>query len=444
MDLIQTYRECLLADLGRARDSVPVLQARLRALRAQYGGRDLVRVLRPKLLSEGDAAELDYVCGVLSGIARRLASRIMAVPALQDFIGLTEGERRLIAPEPLVPEAAPLTRWDSFLTPDGPRFVELNAEAPAGGGYGDMISEAFLENPVVDAFVRRTGARPTPTREAILHDLLTGWRAAGRTSKPRILITDYLDVSTTNEFLILQDYFRRRGFDCTVEDPRKLDYRDGKLYAKSEPFDLVYRRVLVNEFLDRERDVQALFQAYRDRAVVMINPFRCKLLHKKTSFALLTGDGPEGDGFLTAEESRVVRKHVPWTRKVRETKTSYDGKIVDLIPFLRANRGRMVVKPSDEYGGRGVVLGWCVDETAFDAALTEALHGDWVAQERVPAQEEPYPAFDRELAEVPMIVDLDPYVSFGRVRGVLARLAAGQISNVTSGGGQVPVFTVPD
>jgi hypothetical protein len=43
-----------------------------------------------------------------------------------------------------------------------------------------------------------------------------------------------------------------------------------------------------------------------------------------------------------------------------------------------------------------------------------------------------------------MIVDLDPYIYLGQVSGVLARLAAGALCNVTSGGGQVPVFLAPD
>ena len=79
----------------------------------------------------------------------------------------------------------------------------------------------------------------------------------------------------------------------------------------------------------------------------------------------------------------------------------------------------------------------------FEATLREALSGHWVVQELIAPREEPFPHFDRELEEVPMVVDLDPYVYFGRVRGVLARLATGAISNVTSGGGQTPVLVVP-
>lgn len=38
--------------------------------------------------------------------------------------------------------------------------------------------------------------------------------------------------------------------------------------------------------------------------------------------------------------------------------TQHDGQDVDLLPFVQANRERLVLKPNDEYGGKGVVLGW--------------------------------------------------------------------------------------
>ncbi|HYC77779.1 MAG TPA: hypothetical protein VEI02_09145 [Planctomycetota bacterium] len=443
MDAIRLFRSLLDRDLPRWRDSVPVLRTRLRELRARYGDRELVRTLRPKFLSESEYAEIEYVCGVLSGATRRLADRILAEPALRAFLEVSEGEARLFAPEPLVPDPAPFTRWDSFLGPDGPRFVELNAENPAGAGYADAISAAFEEHPLTAEIRRRTGGRFLPMREAVLHDLLLAWRAAGKTSAPRILITDYLDLPTVDEFYILRDYFRARGFRCEVEDPRRLDYVDGRLIAHGAPFDLVYRRVLVNEFLARESEVRPLFEAYRDRAIAMVNPFRCKLLHKKTLFALLTGDGPAGAEWMTAEEKRVVARHVPWTRKVRETKTEVDGRTVDLLQYLLLQRERVVLKPADDYGGRGVTLGWAVDRATFEDVLLEATKGHWVAQLRVATTDEPFPLFDRDLEDAPMTVDLDPYVHFGRVRGTLARLAAGAISNVTSGGGQVPVLVIP-
>jgi hypothetical protein len=443
MDPIAIYDELLAVRRDEAAASIPRLAEELRRRGAQYGGRDLVRVLRPKFVTSGEYATLVYACGVILQAARRLAERVLHSKELRAFVGLSDGETRLIGPKGRVADPCVLARLDSFQTPNGPRFVELNAEAPAGGAFSDAIAGAFAELPIVAEFAKRTGAFMVPNRDRLLETLLVCWSAAGGRGRPSILVTDYLDARTVNEFHLVAEHFRRAGFACVVEDPRRLEYRGGRLYAQGRTVDLVYRRVLANEFLEREAELASLWSAFRDGAVVMVNPFRCKLVHKKVTFALLTGDGGD-DGWLTAEERRVIREHVPWTRKVRETRTTYAGRTVDLLPFVAENRDRFVLKPSDEYGGKGVVLGWQTGADEFESALAAACRAHWVVQERVEPVEEPFPVFEPPLASATMTVDLDPYLYFGHVHGVLARLAAGSISNVTSGGGQVPVMVVPE
>lgn len=442
MDPITIFDELLARERSGAAAAIPKLREDLRKGGAQYGGRDLVSVLRPKFVTSGEYATLEYVCGIIMQAARRLSDRILQSKDLQAFVGVSEGEARLIEPAGHVPDPCVLARLDSFQTAEGPRFVELNAEAPAGGGFGDVIAGAFEEFPTIRRFQEATGAWMVPNRDRLLETLLVCWRAARGARKPSILITDYAEARTIEEFRIIAEHFREAGFECTVEDPRKLDYKDGKLFAQGRLVDLVYRRVLANEFLDREKELVALWSAYRDGAVVMVNPFRCKLVHKKVTFAILTGDG---DGsWMTAEERKVIETHVPWTRKVRETKTTWRGKTVDLLPFVLESRERFVLKPSDEYGGKGVYLGWETDSATFERALRDACSGHWVVQERITPIEETFPAFEPALAPVKMTVDLDPYLYFGHMHGMLARLAAGSISNVTSGGGQTPVMVVPD
>jgi hypothetical protein len=46
----------------------------------------------------------------------------------------------------------------------------------------------------------------------------------------------------------------------------------------------------VNELLDRKEQLQPLLRAARDRAATIVNPFRCKAIHKKAIFAVLTDD----------------------------------------------------------------------------------------------------------------------------------------------------------
>jgi hypothetical protein len=442
-ELIALYRSLLDADLPRWQAEVGPLRRRLVESGATYGERELLRVLRPKLLGSGDYLYLDYVSGVIMGALRRLAARAVDDPGLLDFLGVSAEERRLLAPEPLCPDPVAFARLDAFMTAEGFRVVEANVECPAGPGYADRTLEEMLGLALVQEFQRRTGAYPIPTREGFLRGLLMAWHAAGRRGRPRVLITDYLDLPTAPEFHMLADYLRAHGFEAVVEDPRRLEYRAGALVAQGTTIDLVYRRVLVNEFLERADEVRPLFEAYRDRAVVMVNPFRAKLAHKKTSFALLSGDHLDPQ-WLTPEERRVVDRHVPWTRRLRPGRTVYRGAVVDLVELVASRRQDFVLKPNDDYGGRGIVLGWEGDDAGFQRSLEAALDRDYVVQERIRTVEEPFPVLDRDLADQPMVVDLDPYVYLGRVHGVLARLSAGALCNVTSGGGQVPVLFLPE
>jgi uncharacterized circularly permuted ATP-grasp superfamily protein len=133
---------------------------------------------------------------------------------------------------------------------------------------------------------------------------------------------------------------------------------------------------------------------------------------------------------------------------VEEKRVARDGESFDLLPYLRARRDTLVMKPNDEYGGTGVTLGWETDERAWDAAIARALKErdrGWVAQERITIRREVFPICEPGgVAMRDMLVDLAPYVFRGRFAGFLTRLSATGLANVTSGGGQVPAFVVSE
>src|SRR5439155_17195665 len=109
-------------------------------------------------------------------------------------------------------------------------------------------------------------------------------------------------------------------------------------------------------------------------------------------FAVLTDD--RYADLFSAEERELIRRHIPWTALVDERRVSRDGQQVDLIPYLRANRDRFVIKPNDEYGGTGVTLGWETTEAEWNAAIARALAErgrGWVAQEKIQVRRELFP-----------------------------------------------------
>ncbi|MBM4433929.1 MAG: circularly permuted type 2 ATP-grasp protein [Chloroflexi bacterium] len=50
-----------------------------------------------------------------------------------------------------------------------------------------------------------------------------------------------------------------------------------------------------------------------------------------------------------------------------------------------------MLKPNDEYGGKGVVLGWTVDAREWEQAFLAALTSSYVVQERVDVPREALP-----------------------------------------------------
>jgi hypothetical protein len=127
--------------------------------------------------------------------------------------------------------------------------------------------------------------------------------------------------------------------------------------------------------------------------------------------------------------------------------TEKDDMDAPLLDIARLERDTLVLKPNDEYGGKGVMLGWEMTSGAWDAALETALadpKGAWILQERIPVRREVFPQFDAagQVTDRDVLVDLAPFLFRGRMQGYLTRLSATGLANVTSGGGQVPAFII--
>jgi hypothetical protein len=115
---------------------------------------------------------------------------------------------------------------------------------------------------------------------------------------------------------------------------------------------------------------------------------------------------------------------------------------VDLPAFIRERRESLVMKPNDEYGGKGVFIGWEMSDTEWEAALATALRSSYVVQGKVELLRQTFPELSPALGFRDLVIDLDPFVFEGEVEGFLTRLSGTSLANVTSGGGQVPSFLV--
>lgn len=435
----EDYHRLLRDDLALQQELEQNFFERMRAAKLTFGGRVLCPFLRPHFVSP---AAYEHIRGVCRGIFK-------AIEKAEDRLGeelwarvdLLPEERELVAIDPGYRRSSPTSRLDSFLTTSAFQFVELNAESPAGIAYCEELMNVFLALPLLQRFQERWTLRRFEARQRLLDTLLACYReAGGRVEHPTIAIVDYEDVPTRTEHHMFREFFESKGYPALVCDPRQLTYEGGRLRFEGTAIDIVYKRLLVNEFLERVSELQALLRAARERSVTMVNPFRCKPIHKKAIFEVLTDDDLQH--LFTEEERAAIRAHVPWTRRVREGYTQKDGQRIDLPAFVLQNRERLVMKPNDEYGGKGVFIGWETSASDWEAALAEALKASFVVQEKVELQRKSFPTLDPGLQFRDLVVDLDPFVFNGEVEGFLTRLSGSSLANVTSGGGQVPAFLV--
>ncbi|MGB8788159.1 MAG: hypothetical protein WA755_07005 [Candidatus Acidiferrales bacterium] len=422
------------------------LAAKMRGRKLVFGERIHCPFLRPFFLDERDEARVRAVAETIAGLGERVVRAALGSSELLGQHGLRPEEERLARIDPGYSTASTASRLDAFLLPDSLQFAEYNAESPAGLGYSETLGEVFSDLPVMARFRESFHTRTYGLMAAILDALIASYRDWGGTERPpQIAIVDWRGVPTWSEFEILQARFEQLGTPTLVCDPRELVFDGGRLTAQGRTIDLVYRRVLINDIIARPAECDALVRAYEARAVCVANTLQCKIPHKKAFFAVLTDE--RNRELFNAEETELIRRHIPWTRLVGEVRTTRAGESIDLLKYIRGHRENFVLKPNDEYGGAGVLLGWEVDAAAWDAAIESALgagYGTWVVQEKIAVRREVFPYVEASGAVTmkDMLVDFAPYLFRGRLAGFLTRLSSTGLANVTSGGGQVPAFVV--
>jgi hypothetical protein len=441
-EAISEFHELLASDEGLGAGLFARLREAMRERRLLYGGREIGVSLRPYLLDEPQYARLVHASETLAGAFEKMSAAMFEEPELLARVGMSELETKLALVEPGYRCPSVTGRLDAFVYEDTVKFVEYNAENPSSLMDQAGLNEVAFEVESMRRFAGRYRLRQFDPAAALLAALVETFREwSGARSLPNVAIVDWDGLPTADEFETLREYFAARDVPAVVCSPDELEYEGGRLRRGDFRVDLVYKRVIIHELLTRCGESHPLLRAYADGRVCLVNSFRCKPLHKKAAFELLTDEW--GERRLAPAERQVVASCVPWTRRVAERRTQHGGRVVDLIEHVRRNREMFVLKPNDDYGGRGVSIGARSSESEWDDALAVALGADYIVQEAVELHTEVFPVFgEGAWCLQPMYVDTNPFLFRGRVEGAMVRLSDSPVVNVTSGGGEAGFFVI--
>ncbi len=439
-DAVVKYNKLLEAGPYRDLSWAEALHRRMEESRLSAGGRLICPFLRPNFISRRQYENLVRTSEALIGAIDRMEQMVLTTPALLSRLELLPAEKMLASIDPGYQSLEVAARLDSHLSNGHLHVVQYNADSPTGAGYADALADLFYDIAPVKELRKKFSLTKVGGRKYLLQALLKAYKQFGGTKKPNIAIVEFRPAyhSGQSEYELFRDYFRQEGYSVEIVSPEQLEYRNGVLRKGPFEINLVYRRLGVQEFLIRFDLAHPLVQAYRDRAVCVVNSFRSELAHKKAMFGLLTDESLIAK--FPAAERKAIREHVPWTRLVAATKTTYEDRTIDLTEFITRNRERLALKPNDDYSDQHSYFGWEMDDAGWERALKQAMRTPYVVQERVEPVRSVFPLMSfGQLEFRELQVDVHPHAYLGKVQGCSSWLSSGK-SGFSSAEGLAPTF----
>lgn len=361
-------------------------------------------------------------------VARQLVTDI----ELYDRMGLDRSALDLIRIDPGYKRHTVLCRPDGIPTGADLKFVELNCDSPAMMMFLDLVADCLLQ---LDEFAGMP--RPASAADKLLDALIDCYRefAGAGAAAPTIAITDWAGQKTRYEHMRLAEYFEARGCQTIVCDPRSFERVHGRLYSSGRCVDLVYRRALSSELIERRAEVTALLDAYRDGSVCMVNPLHSYVAGAKAVLSYIAE--PSNLPADLAEASSLLPRTLLLDRdEVRE--------------LVRASPARWALKKSESHGGMNVVLPNPETRVAWLEALDASRREAWIAQEYIPVPRMTVPCIpaacdgvaSESIGSTAKYFNWNPFVFGGKYAGGLVRVSETPLINICLGGGLLPTFAI--
>ena len=410
----------------------------------------------PLTMRQDQLGYTHYVSQIVLNAIKRLPDLYFEVPEVRDVLRVSDVEEEWLREcwTPAHREANPVFgRFDavvdytSAVWKDTIRFMEPNLIG-VGGLHIAPTAISVLADLAVPALLRRDpGLRlqlPIDIRDLLLQDLLEHLEVIGRPNGQIVLVDPKFAAEGPDEPDSLARWYREHsGVNVLHADPSELRQRGDEVYYGDVRVDVVYRDGSVLDLMSYAAegvDVTPMRTLLRQNRVVSSISAE---LDQKSIFELFT-DPVLAERLFSAEERQVMRRHVLWTRRVADRRTTSSfGVQIDLLDFARTERESLVLKPNRSYGGDGVMVGHAVEQGAWEQALDRALAepNGWVLQQAAPIPVKSFHVLDAagELHVEPYYVVMG-FASNRYGVAMLARASQSQVVNVAQHGGVCAVM----
>ncbi len=411
-------------------------------------------MMRPLAMFSEQINYFHYVSQTLLGALKRMPELYLKDFQVREIVPLGEGEAKWLWDtwgashnqfHTVFGRLDAIADFTAAFAKDSLSFIEPNLVG-AGGIHLIPASEDTILGTVVPMMERAAPDlelhKTDDLRETFMQEIMDHAEATGRSGRAICFIDPKYEGDGPNEQESLMHFYRGRGIEVYHADPEELYIRNNEVYYENHLIDVAYRDYEVRELAEMEQDgmnVRPMKHLFRQNQ--MVSSMAGEFDHK-SCFEIFTD--PQYSQHFTMDERNMFRRHVLWTRVLRDTRTTDPmGELAGLLEFTRENREFLVIKPNRSYGGEDVLIGPSITQGDWEAAIERAVGepGAWVVQRlaRIPVYEFPVLAMDGTVQTTPF------YVVYGLAPtkyglAILGRASQKQVVNVAQRGGMVAVL----
>jgi hypothetical protein len=443
---------------------------------------------KPYFITLQKHQEFSKVTKVLLNIFEKLTNAYYNNIDIKNILLVNGKVRNYIGVNPGYARKLPIARLDAYynFSTGALHFLEINTDIPGGMGDNDMLIKIFDCLPSMHFLQNQFEIKRDTLVNSLYKVLLKKYQEYCRNFKktekenPHIAIVcaRNSDLRLEVDFIIV--LLKKEGFKVSYGDPRDFVYDGKTLMLNGEEVDIINRRenirdifrtdsigklhsnirnkvlsysktvCLNNQFLNAYLKrgyfghTEDLLKAYSENNVCMVNPFFSSISVQKSAFALIQDN--RFKNLFDEEELHIINKYIPWTRILKEGKTFYDNKEIDLLQFIKTNKQKFVLKPNYGFGGKGVVIGSETDQSDWEKKINLIVDSriKYVVQEYIDIPTEDFPVYENGLLKgfSPQYVNINFWGVDGEFAGGLIRASDKKVINVAKGGRFVPVYYV--
>lgn len=340
---------------------------------AIYKGEPVPFLYEPIFYTQSDVERFNEIGRILISITNKVTQKYIESPEYRKKFGYSKLLEELILVDQGYDINVPIGRFDIFYGGnDDFKFCEFNTDGSSAMNEDNTLARILLQSKAVKKMREKYDIEYFELIYKWVDESIDIFKKYNKAiSRPNVAIVDFKESGTPYEFEEFKKAYIKRGYRAEIVDPRELKYIDGKLYYEDMNIDMIYRRIVTREFIEKSSEISDLIEAYRDGAVCMIGSMKSQIMHNKIIFKILYDE--DTLEFLADEERNFIKKHIPYTEEFKGSRSVYE-KVLN-------HKDEYILKPKDSYGSKGVYAGKDFTYEDWSKKLDEVFGKDYLFQE---------------------------------------------------------------